>query len=260
MAVPHEPPRAPNTSAPSSNRACGFPAHGSPITFGRRHARGSPRLARRPSRHRGVPPDTRGASLAAIPSRASHQRRGESAAPSLGGGSVVLCLQAVLWAAPTAWAARRRLRRSPSTPRLDSCGPLARLSRGAPWGCPRLPSLLPRRAPAAVVGTRAPVFLPGQRSRRPRAVNGATPGFAARYGLRGCALPSASACQGTRCFRLPVAPPSSYPGALPAPGAGLPPASPMVSMAYCPVTFFPQEPPGRTLPGQKTLPPGAGPG
>jgi len=92
-------------------------------------------------------PAARGSSLAAIPSRVPHQRRGESAAPSLGSGYVVPTLRAVLWAAPTAWAARRRLRRSPYTPRLDSCGPLARLSRGALWSCPRMPSLLPRRAP-----------------------------------------------------------------------------------------------------------------
>ncbi len=34
-----------------------------------------------------------------------------------------------------------------------------------------------------------------------------------------------------RCLELPLTPPSSYPGALPAPGAGLPPASPRVSTA-----------------------------
>ena len=36
--------------------------------------------------------------------------------------------------------------------------------------------------------------------------------IAARCDLRGCALPSGSARQGTQCFRLPVAPPSSYLG------------------------------------------------
>ena len=68
-------------------------------------------------------------------------------------------------------------------------------------------------------------------------VNEATPGFAARYGLRGCAHPFGRARQGTRCLGLPLTPPSSYPGALPAPGAGLPPASSRVSTAYCPVPF-----------------------
>ncbi len=88
---------------------------------------------------------------------------------------------------------------------------------------------------------------PGHRSSPP--VNGvdaltvvheATPGFAARYGLRGCALPR-SARQGTWCFGLPLTPPSSYPGALPAPGAGLPPASSRVSTA-CYRTPFSTQP------------------
>ena len=103
-----------------------------------------------------------------------------------------------------------------------------------------MPSLLPRRAPdslAAMVAT-------GHRSSSPdtgvdalREVDEATPGFAARYGLQGCALTSVSARQGTRCSGLPLAPPSSYPGALPAPGAGLPPASSNVSTACSPVPF-----------------------
>ena len=37
-------------------------------------------------------------------------------------------------------------------------------------------------------------------------VNEATPGFAARYGLRGCASARADACQGTWCFGLPGVP------------------------------------------------------
>jgi len=74
---------------------------------------------------------------------ALRRTRGESTAPSLGGGSVVLRLRAVLWAAPTAWRARRRLRPWPYTPRLTSCASLARLSRGARWGYPRMPSLRP---------------------------------------------------------------------------------------------------------------------
>ena len=69
-------------------------------------------------------------------------------------------------------------------------------------------------------------------------VDEATPGFAARYGLQGCALTSVSIRQGTRCSGLPRTPPSSYPGALPAPGAGLPPASSNVSTAYCPVPIL----------------------
>ena len=69
-------------------------------------------------------------------------------------------------------------------------------------------------------------------------VHEATPGFAARYGLRDCARPFRRARQGTWCSGLPRTPPSSYPGALPAPGAGLSPASSRVSTAYCPVPFF----------------------
>jgi hypothetical protein len=63
-------------------------------------------------------------------------------------------------------------------------------------------------------------------------VHEATPGFAARYGLRGCARPFERARQGTRCFGLPRTPPSSYPAALPASGAGLSPASSRISTAY----------------------------
>jgi hypothetical protein len=70
-------------------------------------------------------------------------------------------------------------------------------------------------------------------------VHEAISGFAARYGLRGCALTSVSARQGTWCSGLPRTPPSSYPGALPAPGAGLSPASSRVSTAYCPVPIYP---------------------
>jgi hypothetical protein len=69
-------------------------------------------------------------------------------------------------------------------------------------------------------------------------VHEATPGFAARYGLRDCARPFRRARQGTWCSGLPRTPPSSYPGALPAPGAGLSPASSRVSTAYCPVPFL----------------------
>jgi hypothetical protein len=54
---------------------------------------------------------------------------------------------------------------------------------------------------------------PGHRSSSPdtgvaalRKVHEATPGFAARYGLRGCAPTSASARQGIRCFGLPGVP------------------------------------------------------
>jgi len=72
-----------------------------------------------------------------------------------------------------------------------------------------MPSLLPPEGPgdlAAMRVTGAPVFLPGQRSRCPPCVHGATPGFAARYGLRGCAPTSVSARRGTWCFGLPGVP------------------------------------------------------
>ncbi len=49
--------------------------------------------------------------------------------------------------------------------------------------------------------------------------------------MRACARPFGRVRQGTWCFRLPLTPPSSYPGALPAPGAGLPSASSRVSTA-----------------------------
>jgi len=65
-----------------------------------------------------------------------------------------------------------------------------------------------------------------------------TPGLAVRYALRHRALTSSSARQGTRRFRSPVALPSSYPAALPAPGVGLAPAGPMVSTAYSPLPIF----------------------
>jgi hypothetical protein len=123
----------------------------------------------------------------------------------------------------------------PYTPQLGARHPPIRLSHGAPWDCPRMPSLLPRRArcvPAVGLDPATPAFPQRPRGRRPRCYNEATPGFAARYGLRGCVLPCGSTRQRTRCFRLPVTPLSSYPGALPSPGAGLPPASLTVSTAY----------------------------
>jgi hypothetical protein len=112
---------------------------------------------------------TRGSSLTAIPSRGHRQRRGESTAPALGSGYVVPTLQAVLWAAPTPGTARLDFGRALYEP-VERLRSPCRVSRGARWSCPRMPSLLPRRALsdlAAVVGTWAPVFLPGQRSRRP---------------------------------------------------------------------------------------------
>ncbi len=98
-----------------------------------------------------------------------------------------------------------------------------------------MPPLLPRRtwpSPAVVVARPAPAFPQRPRGRHPQVSNEATAGFAARYGLRGCARPFGRARQGTQRFRLPVTPPSSYLGALPTPRAGLPPASPTVSTAY----------------------------
>ena len=80
---------------------------------------------------KGVRPDMRGQSLAALPSRPPQQRRGESAAPSLGSGCVVPTLHAVLCAAPTACPAPDDVGLSPSTSRLEAVPPPARLSRGA---------------------------------------------------------------------------------------------------------------------------------
>jgi hypothetical protein len=97
--------------------------------------------------------------------------------------------------------------------------------------------LLPRRVRsdlAAVVVTRAAVFPPRQRGRRPHSVNGLHPGS---LHATACALTAVSARRGARCFGLPLAPPSSYPGALLIPGAGPPPASSRVSTAYCAAPF-----------------------
>jgi hypothetical protein len=128
-----------------------------------------------PARRDGLAPTgtalstARGDSPKAIPARASRQGRSESAAPSLGSGYVVPTLQAVLWAAPTPGTARLDFGRALYEP-VERLRSPCRVSRGARWSCPRMPSLLPRRAPgdrAAVVAIGAPVFLPRQRSRRP---------------------------------------------------------------------------------------------
>src|SRR5574341_203221 len=95
--------------------------------------------------------------------------------------------------------------------------------------------LLPRRTQrdlATGMGSPTPAFALRPRARRPHCSIEATPGFAAHYNLRGCALPLGSASSGTECVRLPLAPPSSYPGALPSPGAGLPPASLTATTVY----------------------------
>ena len=136
--------------------------------------------------------------------------RGARTAPSLGGGSVVLHLPAVLWAAPTAWAARRRLR----------CVHL--ICRGWPpgvhWsGSPVVPAgAVPTCRPcyhggSPVTGRRW--WPPVHRASSPdngvdalSEVHAATPGVAARYGLRGCARRCRRARQGTRCSGLPGVP------------------------------------------------------
>ena len=149
-------PGTPRTPAPphrTGRAVLPHPALRSPSAAG---MRGHPaRSAQRPSRHRGDPRSARegfqprGNPLGGSPP----QRRGESAAPSLDGGSVVLHLPAVLRAAPT-----------PDTARLDFGSALyepverprspCRASRGAPWSYARMPSLLPRKAPGdlAAVG------------------------------------------------------------------------------------------------------------
>jgi hypothetical protein len=129
----------------------------------------------------------------------------------------------------------RRLR---VPPLYAAVGLLWATGQALPW-CPR--ELSAHAAPATPEGPQRPWqrwWSSGHRSSPPgngvdalHSVYEATPGFAARYGLRGCTLTRVSARQGTRWIGLPLAPPSSYPGALPAPGAGLPPASSRVSTA-----------------------------
>jgi len=77
-------------------------------------------------------------------------------------------------------------------------------------------TLLPRRVrpgPAGVVASPPSAFPLRSWGRHPQLlVTRLRLGFAARCNLRGCALPFREVCQGTQCFRLPVAPPSSYLG------------------------------------------------
>ena len=163
-----------------------------------------------------VPHRSGGSSLTAILPRAPRRKRSESAAPSLGGGCVVLRLPAVLRAAPTAWPAPGGfgvglIRQgwtpvahrpgSPVVPReaVPACHPCYPGGSGLAWQVwwPDRRTAFPLRS----------------RGRHPQILfNEATAGFAARCDLRGCALLLGSARQGTQCFRLPVAPPSSYLG------------------------------------------------
>jgi len=98
-----------------------------------------------------------------------------------------------------------RFRREPYTSRLGAVPPPTRLSRGAPWGSPHMPSLLPRRVRTsqAVVRARSTPAIPQRpRGRHPQLSHEATPGFAARYGLCGCARPSGTRSSGNSA--LPV--------------------------------------------------------
>jgi hypothetical protein len=116
-------------------------------------------------------------------------------------------------------------------------------------GRPRMPSVLPRRAPdapAAVLGTRAPVFPPDNGVDALAGLTGLHPGSLHATTcevahLRSDALVRELGASGYPGDPQSGSPPSSYPGALPAPGAGLPPASPMASTAYRPVPFSSQE-------------------
>ena len=60
---------------------------------------------------------------------------------------------------------------------------------------------------ANLLGKEAALFVPSGLTE----VNEATPGFAVRYGLRGCAPARADACQGTWCFGLPGVPAERVP-------------------------------------------------
>ena len=135
-----------------------------------------------------------------------------------------------------------------------------------PW-CPL--KLSPHAIPATPEGLRSPDSGGGHPSTGlPPRTTESTPSLSSRgYPWVRCTLRPARlrtsvgrARQGTRCLGLPLAPPSNYPGALPAPGAGLPPASSRVSTAYCPVPFVGSSP--KPVSGQAFLcrPAGIGPG
>jgi hypothetical protein len=101
----------------------------------------------------------------------------------------------------------RRLR---VPPLYAAVGLLWATGQALPW-CPR--ELSAHAAPATPEGPQRPWqrwWSSGHRSSPPgngvdalHSVYEATPGFAARYGLRGCTLTRVSARQGTRCSGLP---------------------------------------------------------
>ena len=195
---------------------------------------------------RGVRPDMRGTSLAAIPSRPPHQRRGESAAPSLGSGSVVPPLQAVLCAAPTACPAPDDFGASLIRPGWGPCphrpgSPVVPTPAARVPGSPHMPSLLPRRVPVGRGSCGGP---PGT-GLPPTSTGSAPPRLSRGYTWVRCTLRPVRlrASLGDTLVRELSAsgypghprrgsPPSSHLGGLPSPRAGLPPASPTVSTAY----------------------------
>ena len=108
--------------------------------------------------------------------------------------------------------------------------------------------LLPRRtrrASATVLRPAAPTFAQRPRARHPHFCHEATPGFAARYNLRGCAPPSGERCVRDRVRQVTLGTSLELPGRvansrdrtcppqadLPATG-GLPPASLTVTTVY----------------------------
>ena len=131
-------------------------------------------------------------------------------------------------------ASPRRLR---VPPLYAAVGLLWPTGQALPW-CPL--ELSTHAAPATPEGPRRPGSGGDHRGTGlPPLVTGSTPSNRLRgYTWVRCTLrparlraPSGRARQGTWWVGLPLPPPSSYPGALPAPGAGLPPASSRVSTA-----------------------------
>ena len=238
-------PRTPAPPRRTVRAVCPHTALRSPSAAGMhgQHAR----LARRASRHRGHSEDH--GVRASRQSPSGHPFSGAVKVRPLPSAEVLLSSTCKRYYEPLRLPARPRTTSAwPYTPQLGARHPPTRLSHGAPWDCPRMPSLLPRRArcvPAVGLDPATPAFPQRPRGRRPRLCNEATPGFATRYGLRGCPLPSGSGRQGTQRFGLPLAPPSSYLGGLPSPRAGLPPASHTVSTAYgrCGFSDFVSPPP-----------------
>ena len=158
---------------------------------------------------------------------------------------VLRCSSAPLLPRPAAppLSPHRLVAVSPS-PRFSG-SPVHRLS-GSPFPFGGRSVRWPRPEPIAAVGASRVVRTPGAYASSPRVCVTAekrnqslAESIAYEPNGFGTFFHSASGYPG---YPRRGSPPSSYPGALPAPEAGLPPASFRVSTAYCPVPFSPMVP------------------